>query len=298
MTKPTLPFSHFVDIVKALRDPIGGCPWDLEQTHQTLRPYLIEEAYEVLEAIENGDQTELCSELGDLLLQVVLHAQLADEHGKFSINDVISGITEKMIRRHPHVFGDVKVENSQEVLHNWEAIKQTERQGNVGSSTSFVTGVPVSLPALLRAQRLGEKAAKAKFDWKSVVGVWKKVEEEMTELQGELNPFLSLEKDAPERGSSAYPPAFFTQEQRACLEHELGDVLFSLCQLSRFLGLSAEGSLRACCERFIARFQEMERAADGPLQDLSEDELEKLWDNAKRKLESNVNMGSGQETKG
>lgn len=298
MTKSPSTFSHFVDIVKALRDPKGGCPWDLEQTHQTLRPYLIEEAYEVLEAIEKGDDAELCAELGDLLLQIVLHAQLADEHGKFSINDVVSGITEKMIRRHPHIFGDVKVQSSQEVLHNWEAIKQTERQGNDGSKVSFLTGVPISLPALLRAQRLGEKAAKANFDWKSVAEVWKKVEEEMTELQRELNIFLSPEKDAPESHSSTDPAVVLTQEQRACLEHELGDVLFSLCQLSRFLGLSAEESLRACCKRFEARFQEMEREADGTLRELSEDELEELWQKAKRKLEKSLKKEGGQETKG
>lgn len=264
-------FQKFVDVIAALRNPQGGCPWDLEQDHTTLRQYLIEEAYEVLDAIDKNDDAELVSELGDVLLQVVLHAQVAKDRGAFSIDEVIQTVREKMIRRHPHVFGDVKVTGSGEVLKNWEKIKMGEKGGEQSQqATSLLAGIPSSLPALLRAQRLGEKAAKVSFDWKSMQGVWDKVHEELQELQEEVSPHLN---------ETAQLKA--TPEVRKRLEHELGDLFFSLCQMARWLGISAEDSLRTTADRFISRFEVMEKSSDKPLSSFSEDELEALWQKAK-----------------
>ncbi len=274
MTSTQAKFQKFVDTIRSLRDPKMGCPWDLEQDHNSLRPYLIEEAYEVLEAIDLKDDDELKKELGDVLLQVVLHAQVAADRKTFTIDDVLDGITEKMIRRHPHVFGTVKVENSGEVVRNWEAIKHQERQID-GEKVSMLAGVPEALPALLRAQRLGEKAAKVSFDWKSIKGVVDKVLEELGELQDELKSDSAV--------GTATKPLTAKQRQTA-IEHELGDLLFSLCQLARWLGLSAEDALRGCSKRFIERFNEMETAIGRPLSELSEDELEAEWQKAKRRL--------------
>jgi MazG family protein len=261
-------FREFVAVIKALRTPGTGCPWDLEQTHATLRPYLVEEAYEVLEAIDAADEPALREELGDLLLQVVLHAQLADDRGAFSITEVVRGIAEKMVRRHPHVFGSARVSGSAEVLRNWEQIKAAEAEAEGGGQphAAALDRVPEGLPALLRAQRLGEKAARVHFDWASVADVLAKAREEFAELEEEAR-------------SAAGQPV--PDELRTRLEHELGDVLFSLCQLARRLGLSAEDSLRACNRRFVARFRRMEQGAPRPLHELSAAELETAWRKAK-----------------
>jgi MazG family protein len=243
-----------------LRAP-DGCPWDREQDHQSLTPYLVEETYEVVEAIESGSPQDLCEELGDLLLQVVFHAQLAAEAGQFDLQDVIEGISDKMERRHPHVFGDERADDAQAVRARWEALKRAEGKSTFG-------GVPRALPALLRATRVGEKAARLGFDWKQAGPVLAKVREELDELEAEL---------VRDDGDGA--------DVRAC--EELGDVLFSVCNLARHLGLEAEGSLRAATRRFESRFElvrvlaaETGLALDGA----TEAELDDLWERAKGAL--------------
>lgn len=282
-------FSRFVDVIRQLRTPGTGCPWDLKQDHRSLRPYLIEEAYEVLQAIESNDDAAFCDELGDVLLQVVLHAQVAADRNAFAMTDVLENVIEKMIRRHPHVFGNVQVEGSDDVVKNWEEIKLAEKTSNQHGDaepsdhpiTDKLTSIPPSVPALLRAQRLGEKAARVHFDWDSFQGVLAKVKEELSELETELarHPGLLSAEQEPEQAH-----AMIGVKQRGELEHELGDLLFSLCQLARWSGVNAEDSLRNCAERFITRFREMELSVTQPLRELSEDELDKAWEQAKASL--------------
>ncbi len=251
-------FTKLVEIMARLRAP-GGCPWDREQTHKSIKPYLIEEAYEVAEAIEDDDFPELRKELGDLLLQVVFHAQMANEAGHFDVADVVEAIHDKMVRRHPHVFADTQVADSNEVLRNWADIKAEERKDDV--DTSAIAGVPRGLPALLRAHRLGDKAAHVGFDWNDVAGVLDKVEEEIAELRA-----------AVEAG------------RRAEVEAELGDVLQALTSFGRHLDLHAEEALQRANDRFSARFRKLEELATARGLDLrqqSADELEALWQEAK-----------------
>lgn len=271
MQKSAELFAEFLRIIESLRNPKTGCPWDLQQTHHSLRPYLIEEAYETLEAIDENNDCELASELGDVLLQIVLHAQIAAERGVFSIEDVISRISEKMIRRHPHVFGNTVVSGASEVVQNWEKIKYEERKEKQKEEekTSVLSGVPAALPALFRAQRLGEKAAKVTFDWKSISGVWDKVKEELGELEAEITS----------RGDGG------STRNTDAIRHELGDLLFSICQLARWLDLNAEDCLRECCARFAGRFRALEESALKPLNQYSEEELEIRWQEAKKQTE-------------
>lgn len=254
-------FEDLVRIMHRLRSP-GGCPWDREQTHASIKPYTIEEAYEVAEAIDAGDDAELCGELGDLLLQIVFHAEMADERRVFAINDVIAAISEKMVRRHPHVFADVRVSGSDEVLRNWSRIKAAERRG--GGDTSALAGVPRAMPALLRAQRLGEKAGHAGFDWSDPRGVLDKLREELGELE-----------------------AAVAAGDRAAAAAELGDLLYAATSLARHLGVVAEDALNGAADRFTARFHHMEAALAAEQRELHgthPDELETLWQAAKRAL--------------
>jgi MazG family protein len=272
-------FREFVAVIRALRTPGTGCPWDLEQDHHSLRPYLVEETYEVLDAIDRGDDRAFREELGDLLLQVVLHAQVADDRGAFAVTEVVRGIAEKMVRRHPHVFGSVRVKDADEVRHNWEQIKAAEKEGKGESSHAAALGrLPEGLPALLRAQRLGEKAAKASLDWSSSAEVLGKVREEFAELEDEVR---SAGDELTAGATPAEAGRRLSDERRARLEHELGDVLFSLCQLARWLGLNAEDALRACTRRFVDRFRRLERQAPRPLPELTRAELESQWQQAK-----------------
>ena len=278
-------FCKFLETIAALRDPTSGCPWDLEQDHRSLRPYLLEEAHEVLQAIDSGDDSALTEELGDLLLQVVLHAQIARDRSAFDVNDIIKTVDQKMIRRHPHIFADAKVDSSEEVLANWEEIKVKEKQGKNSSPetlpyTTRISDIPKSLPALVRAQRIGEKAARFNFDWTSLNGVLGKVREEIGELEEELQGVenLSAKKNSADRARRRLSP-----EKLAGLEHELGDLLFSLCQLARWLGINAEDALRGTSSRFIERFKLLESSIEQPLEKMSEDELEKAWQEAKQK---------------
>jgi tetrapyrrole methylase family protein/MazG family protein len=253
-------FDELVRIMERLRAP-GGCPWDREQTSLSIKPYVIEEAYEVAEAIEDNNTDELRAELGDLLLQIVFHSQMAREQGLFAVEDVICGISEKLIRRHPHVFAEVEVKDADEVLRNWARIKAEERKAH--DDRSALAGVPRAMPALLRAHRLGEKAGHVGFDWDTAVGVIEKVREELAELQAAL--------ELGDRGE---------------VEAELGDVLFALTSLGRHLGLQAEDALQRASERFIRRFRYMEARLTERQQDVhatSSEEWNDLWEEAKAK---------------
>jgi tetrapyrrole methylase family protein/MazG family protein len=251
--------AELVEIMARLRGE-GGCPWDREQTHESIKPYLIEETYEVLEAIDEQAPGKLREELGDLILQVVFHAQMAEEAGAFSIADVLATINDKLRRRHPHVFGDVKAETAQEVLFNWEQIKQAERRREKGQA-SLLDGVPRELPALLRAHRLQEKASRVGFDWAEAQAVLRKVEEELAELRA------AMEGQAADR-----------------MEAEMGDLLFALVNLSRFIAVNPEEALRKTISRFIARFRYIEEAlAKGgrSLNQANLQEMDALWADAK-----------------
>lgn len=265
-------FARLVEIIARLRAP-DGCPWDRAQTPQTLRPYLVEETYEVLDALDAGDWTELQEELGDVLLQVVLHAQLMAEAGRFGIADVVETIAEKMVRRHPHVFGDATADSPDEVSRNWARIKAAEKRAKAGvgaddAQRSVLDGVPASAPALIQAQRLGEKAAKVGFDWPSAAEVFDKVAEESRELSAEID-----HADADNR--------------KQAMEHELGDLLFTLTSLARHLDLDAESALRKANARFGRRFRFVEAQLARGGEDVyatSAPRLEALWQAAKQRV--------------
>ena len=247
------------DLVELMARLRRGCPWDREQTHASLVPYLIEETHEVVEAIEGRSDNELCEELGDLLLQIVFHSQLATERGKFSVADVVDALTNKMIRRHPHVFGDQAVSSVAEVWQNWDQLKALEPAAKTRQSK--LDGVPKGLGALQRAQKMQEKAARVGFDWPDVRGIREKLAEELSELE-------RARREGDERAS----------------HEELGDVLFSFVNLSRALQVDAEGALRAANAKFYRRFSFMEKRAEREgrnLSDMSLDELEELWQLAK-----------------
>ncbi len=236
----------------------SGCPWDRKQTMESLKPFVIEEAYEVVEAIDGGDARKVCEELGDLLLQIVFQAQIANEAGAFSFEDVVAAINDKLLRRHPHVFGEEKADNAEEVLHRWEQIKQSE---NGWERRSILQGVPKDLPALLKAHRLQDRAARVGFDWEHLSQVLEKVEEELDEFRKALQ-----EKHGEQ------------------IEDEFGDVLFALVNLSRFIKVSPEDALRKTISRFISRFQHIEEYAfrEGiELHSLSLQEMDRLWNEAK-----------------
>jgi XTP/dITP diphosphohydrolase len=255
---------ELIDVVAKLRNPNGGCPWDLEQTPQTLTPYVIEEAYEVVDAIKSGDKKAIIEELGDLLLQVVLQAQIAGEQEQFTLKEVAEGISEKLIRRHPHVFGNVSVQSVDEVRQNWEQIKAVEKGEPAPENqklTSKLSNYARKLPPLTAAMKISQKAADAGFEWENIDGVWDKVREELEEFQ------QALAHETP-------------SEQQA----ELGDLFFSLIQIARWYNLDPSEGLQGTNQRFIQRLQKMETFADRPLSDYTLDELETLWQQAKAQL--------------
>lgn len=253
------PIEELVDVMKALRAP-NGCPWDREQTHESLIPYLVEESYEAIDAIEQRNFDELKKELGDVLLQVVFHAQLAEEAGRWNINDVAAATVAKLKHRHPHVFGDVEADTSKQVLANWEVIKQQERKDN--GQRSMLDGIPAHLPALRKAKRVQEKVARVGFDWDRVEEVEAKVEEELGEFQEAC-----------------------TSGDQGRIDDELGDVLFALVNLARFRNADPEDSLRHTIAKFVRRFQyiEAELSAKGKNpQDATLAEMDALWEQVKK----------------
>lgn len=248
-------FDAFLEIVRRLRAP-DGCPWDREQTHSTLKPYVVEEAYEVVEAIDEGNPSTLSEELGDLLLQVVLHAQVASEAEDFDMSDVLTGITTKMVRRHPHVFGDVSVANSRDVLVNWETIKKAEKEGE--EKKGMFSGIPSHMPALQAAQEVQGRAARVGFDWKEIRGVLEKVSEEVEELSA--------------------------AEGAADVQAEMGDILFALVNAARHMGVNAEMALREANRKFVSRFTRAEEMAQEQglnFAALTLEEQDGFWNHAK-----------------
>ena len=249
-----------VEIMRILRAP-GGCPWDAEQTHESIKKNLIEETYEVIEAINKNDKELLCEELGDLLMQVVFHAQMERESGEFDFDAVSDGVCKKLIERHPHVFGEVSISGVDDVLTNWDAIKRKSKGQK--STTESMLSVPRELPALMRATKLQKKAADVGFDWDDVSGALDKLEEEISELRQAID-----NKDS------------------ANISEELGDVLFSAVNVSRFVKTDAEEALTASSDKFLSRFTEVEKLAKERNIDMKSagiDELDKLWDEAKAK---------------
>lgn len=255
---------QLVEVVAQLRSPQGGCPWDLEQTPQTLIPYVIEEAYETVDAIRSGDPGAICEELGDLLLQVVLQAQIAQEMGQFTLEDIARGISEKLIRRHPHVFGEVEIQTIDELHRNWEQIKAVEKGEDpnaVKPLSQKLNRYARSLPPLMASLKMSEKAAAAGFEWETMDGVWDKFQEELAEFKEAL-----------------------AEDDKEAQQSELGDLLFTVVNLARWQGLDPSEALQGTNRRFIQRLQLMERVADRPLETYTLAELEALWQQAKATL--------------
>jgi ATP diphosphatase len=265
----------FLDVIAQLRNPTGGCPWDLKQTFESLRSCLIEESYEISDAVEMSDAA-VCEELGDLMSIVALYARIAEEGNRFSFASIIEGITEKLIRRHPHVFGDLKVSGEAEVLKNWEAIKQQERANQPKKDKGLLDGLPRSMPALMKCHEIGVRCARVGFDWTSTEGVADKVREELTEFLNEL-------PDPTKPGLNRLGKSF----EKELVFEEFGDLLFTLAQESRHLGFNAEEALVAANAKFTKRFKLLEQIAtegnpDKPLNTLTTEQLEELWQKAKK----------------
>ncbi len=261
MLKDKYDFNDLLDIMAQLRGE-NGCPWDREQTNESLRIYMIEETYEVLEALDAGDKDKFCNELGDLLLQIVFHAQIAKECSEFDISDVTTEICRKLISRHPHIFGDVIADTPDEVVQNWEAIKKKEKQ--LKSHTGVLKDVPSNLPALMRSYKVQQKAAQVGFDWDDIEDVFSKVDEEILELR-DVYKSKNVER----------------------ITDELGDAMFALVNLSRFLKVQPELALTGTISKFIGRFEYMEQQsakAGKKLEDMSLAQMDELWNEAKVQL--------------
>ena len=252
--------SDLLEIMKILREP-DGCPWDREQTHKSIRRDLLEEAYEVADAIDLDDKDALCEELGDLLLQVAFHSQISKDNGEFTFDDVADGICKKLILRHPHVFGDVEAETSEQVLDNWDAIKKEEKHQE--SYTDTLTSVPRAFPALMRAAKVQKRAAKAGFDWDDISGAISKLPEELNEFSEALK-----------------------SENIEEIDEEFGDLLFSCVNVSRFLKIDAENSLAKATDKFIGRFEKVEQVLNDrglDMKSMSLEELDDIWNEIKHK---------------
>lgn len=257
---------RLIEVVARLRSPDGGCPWDLAQTAESLIPYAIEEAYEVVDAIKSGDREAIAEELGDLLLQVVLQAQIASDAGHFTLKEVAQKITEKLVRRHPHVFGDLEVEDTEEVRQNWERIKAAEKGETLEEAQLLsrkLSRYARTLPPLMAGSKISQKAAAAGFEWDNVEGVWEKFQEELDEFKESLET-----------------------SDRAHQESELGDLLFTVINIARWYGLDPSEALHGTNRRFIKRLSMMEKFADRPLSDYTLEELERLWQQAKARLKN------------
>jgi len=288
-------FERAVSIMARLRAP-GGCPWDREQTFDSIKPYTLEEAYEVLEAIDKRDWDELTGELGDLLLQVLFYSQMAKEQGTFSVDDVLERLSGKLVERHPHVFGDVKAETPSDVLRNWEALKAEEKKKRLAagggksareaeSLPSVLAGVSSAIPALLQAYKLSSRAAHVGFDWPNVDGLFEKLHEETGELQRELERFPAPGPRPDTSGVAGSGRQRLPEDLQARLEDEVGDLFFVLVNIARYLSLDPESALRKTNRKFKQRFQWIEeqlRASGRTPQQATMDELESLWQQAKQ----------------
>lgn len=253
MAEPASGLYRLVHIVDRLLGP-GGCPWDQEQTHDSLKKYLLEEAYEVLDAIDSGSSDKLKEELGDLLLQPIMHAQMQKRDGGWDIDEVADAISDKLVRRHPHVFGDTTVHDADEVLRNWDQIKKSEGK----EEQSILAGVPKGMASLLRAHEISKRAARVGFEWPSLDAVFEKLAEEEAELS-----------------------AAIATGEKAEIESEIGDLLFTVVNVARWLDVEPEEALRKMLNRFSGRFQAMEASSAKPLRELGAEEWEELWEKAK-----------------
>lgn len=261
MQKERYGFEDLLMIMERLRAE-NGCPWDKEETHESLRIYMIEETYEVLEALESGDKSRFCNELGDLLLQIVFHAQIAKENGDFDIGDVTTEVCRKLISRHPHIFGNVQADTAEKVVENWEDIKKKEKK--IKSQTGVLKDVPKILPALMRSYKVQQKAAQVGFDWDDIEDVFRKVEEEIIELR-DVYKSNNVER----------------------ITDELGDAFFALVNLARFLNVQPELALNGTIGKFIRRFEYIEKQSEKAgkrLEDMSLAEMDELWNEAKVQL--------------
>ncbi len=256
-------WEDFLEIMRLLRSP-GGCPWDAEQTHASIRREFLEETYEVLDAIDREDPVDMCEELGDILMQVAFHTQIETENGRFTMADVVNGIAQKMVYRHPHVFGGtMQADTSEEVLVNWEVLKRKEKGQR--STADAIEAVPHTLPALWRAEKVQKKTAKAGFDWSNSVEALAKLEEEVREL-----------RQAVEAGEAV--------DTRHGIREEVGDVLFIAAKVAQMSGVDPEDALHRACDKFDTRFRLVEEAADKPISSCTEEELRALWNRAKEQL--------------
>jgi MazG family protein len=293
-------FERAVSIMARLRGP-GGCPWDREQTFDSIKPYTLEETYEVLEAIDNRDWDELPAELGDLLLQVLFYAQMAKDQGTFSIDEVLDRLSTKLVNRHPHVFGDVKAETSSEVLRTWQALKAEEKKKravdtkkNSAPSESVLAGISTAMPSLMEAYKLSSRAAQVGFDWPNVDGLFEKLKEETAELQQGLEEYPAPGPRPQGRGVAGAGGQQVPEALRQHLEEEVGDLFFVLVNIARYLSLDPESALRKTNRKFKRRFQWIEeqlRSSGRAPQQASMTELESLWQQAKIQLKQ-----SGQDS--
>ena len=289
-------FERAAKIMARLRAP-GGCPWDREQTFDSIKPYTLEETYEVLEAIDNRDWEELKGELGDLLLQVLFYSEMAQEQGSFSIDDVLDRLSDKLVDRHPHVFGDVKAETPSDVLRNWEALKAEEKKKRLQAgggkaakdedkAESVLAGVSSGIPALLEAYKLSSRAAHVGFDWPNIEGLFEKLHEETEELRDNLKEFPAPGPQPHGRGVAGSGKQRVPDELRARLEDEVGDLFFVLVNIARYLALDPESALKRTNRKFKQRFQWVEeqlRASGRGPQQASLEELESLWQQSKQR---------------
>jgi MazG family protein len=289
-------FERAVQIMHRLRAP-GGCPWDREQTFDSIKPYTLEETYEVLEAIDARDWQELTGELGDLLLQVLFYSEMANEAGHFAIDDVLERLSNKLVDRHPHVFGDVKAETSGEVLRNWEALKAEEKKKRLEAGggkaakpeehpESVLSGISSKVPALLEAYKISSRAAHIGFEWPDIEGLFDKLREETEELRENLKEYPAGGPRPPQRGVAGSRGFDVSEDLRGRLEDEVGDLFFVLVNIARYLSLDPESALRKTNRKFRGRFQWMEdrmRERGNKLSDSSLEEMESLWQESKQR---------------
>lgn len=275
MNESKYSWQDLLDIMKRLRSE-DGCPWDIEQTHKTLKKYLLEETYEVMDAIDKEKPTELCEELGDILLQVVFHAQIATDIGTFNIEDIIHNISQKMISRHQHVFGNDKLKTADDVVNRWEIIKKKEK-GNK-THQDVLNKIPENLPSLIRAYKVQQKAALVGFDWDEISNVWNKVYEEIHELQEVL--------ETENKINTKHSTLQNTEDTTKKLKEEIGDCIFALVNLARFLDIHPEFAVTSTTEKFIKRFGFIEQEATKlglRLEDMTLEEMDKFWEESKKK---------------